>query len=84
MAAGKGKGDGSDGSWEVNKLSQAIKDLTGVLEVGIFAGLNGVDTETLRSQDAGKTVNVITGGQKPVAVYFGMQDGNVLVRTLQK
>ncbi|KAF2451217.1 ribose 5-phosphate isomerase [Karstenula rhodostoma CBS 690.94] len=78
VKAGKGKGDGSDGTWEVNKLSQAIKALTGVLEVGIFSGLNGPDAEAIRSTDG---VSAVTSGQKPVAVYFGMQDGSVEVRT---
>ncbi|KAJ4296844.1 ribose-5-phosphate isomerase rki1 [Kalmusia sp. IMI 367209] len=78
IKAGKGKGDGSDGTWEVNKLSEAIKALTGVLEVGIFSGLNGPDAEAIRSTDGVKTV---TSGQKPVAVYFGMADGSVEVRT---
>ncbi|KAH7116001.1 ribose 5-phosphate isomerase A-domain-containing protein [Dendryphion nanum] len=81
VSAGKGKGDGTDGTWEVTKLSQAIKDITGVLEVGIFAGLTGVETEKLRSNEAdNKAIKVITGGQKPVAVYFGNQDGSVEVR----
>jgi ribose 5-phosphate isomerase A len=80
ITAGVGKGDGSDGSWEVNALARAIKHLTGVLEVGIFSGLNGVQAEALRSKVEGKTVPVITGGQKPVAVYFGMQDGSVSIR----
>jgi ribose 5-phosphate isomerase A len=81
VKAGKGKGDGSDGSWEVNKLSTAIKGLTGVLEVGIFSGLNGPDAEELRSTDG---VNTVTSGQKPVAVYFGMADGSVELRTAKK
>jgi ribose 5-phosphate isomerase A len=81
IKVGKGKGDGSDGTWEVNKLSEAIKGLTGVLEVGIFSGLNGPDAEALRSTEGIKTV---TSGQKPVAVYFGMADGNVEVRTANK
>jgi ribose 5-phosphate isomerase A len=80
IVEGKGKGDGSDGTWEVDRLCQAIKRLTGVLEVGIFSGLNGIDAEGLREKAAGKSVPVITGGQKPVAVYFGMQDGSVEVR----
>lgn len=84
VSAGKGKGDGSDGTWEVNNLSKAIKHLTGVLEVGIFSGLNGLEAGALREKDAGKTVPVITGGQKPVAVYFGMQDGTVKVRNANK
>ncbi|KAF2658732.1 ribose 5-phosphate isomerase [Lophiostoma macrostomum CBS 122681] len=80
LVEGKGKGDGSDGTWEVDRLCQAIKRLTGVLEVGIFSGLNGIDAEGLREKAAGKSVPVITGGQKPVAVYFGMQDGSVQQR----
>ncbi|KAF2739027.1 ribose-5-phosphate isomerase [Polyplosphaeria fusca] len=78
MASGKGKGDGSDGTWEVTKIAQAIKELTGVLEVGIFSGLNGVDAESVRAKSGGRTV--VTGGQKPVAVYFGLQDGTVELR----
>ena len=81
VKAGKGKGDGSDGSWEVNQLSEAIKALTGVLEVGIFSGLNGPDAEAIRSTDGVRTV---TSGQKPVAVYFGMADGSVEVRTAKQ
>lgn len=77
VAAGKGKGDGSDGTWEVKRLSEAIKAVTGVLEVGIFSGLNGVDAEGVRERDA---VGAVGSGQKPVAVYFGMKDGSVEVR----
>ncbi|CAO2654801.1 Nn.00g115340.m01.CDS01 [Neocucurbitaria sp. VM-36] len=79
VAAGKGKGDGSDGTWEVNNISKAIKGLTGVLEVGIFAGLNGNDAQALRAKDGARSA--VTGGQKPIAVYFGMADGSVKVRT---
>jgi ribose 5-phosphate isomerase A len=79
--AGKGKGDGTDGTWEVNAISKAIKGLTGVLEVGIFAGLNGVDAQALRAED--KSVSAVTGGQKPIAVYFGMSDGSVKLRTAE-
>lgn len=65
-----GNGDGTDGAWEVTKLSAAIKSITGVLEVGLFAGMDGTEATA-----AGKT-----GGQKPVAVYFGMSDGSVKVK----
>ena len=78
VATDKGKGDGSDGTWEVKRLSEAIKALTGVLEVGIFSGLNGPDAERVRETDGVRTVS---SGQKPVAVYFGMKDGSVEVRT---
>lgn len=78
---GKGKGDGSDGTWEVNAISKAIKGLTGVLEVGIFSGLNGIEAQELRSKDGPQAS--VTGGQKPIAVYFGMADGSIKVRTAE-
>ncbi|KAF2143060.1 uncharacterized protein K452DRAFT_286685 [Aplosporella prunicola CBS 121167] len=63
-------GAGQNGVWEVERLSREIKRITGVLEVGIFCGDDGV-----RARARGAM-----GGQKPVACYFGMQDGSVLVR----
>jgi ribose 5-phosphate isomerase A len=74
--AGKGKGDGTDNTWEVVKLSKAIKAITGVLEVGLFCGRDGIEAEAA-GQLAGMTAK---GGQKPVAVYFGMEDGSVEIR----
>ncbi|KAJ4309416.1 ribose-5-phosphate isomerase rki1 [Neodidymelliopsis sp. IMI 364377] len=79
VEAGRGKGDGSDGTWEVNNIAKAIKSLTGVLEVGIFSGLTGDEAQALRTKDGAKAA--VGGGQVPVAVYFGMQDGSVVVRT---
>lgn len=74
LASGtKGKGDGSDGTWEVVTLSRAIKAITGVLEVGLFCGRDGI---TAQEEGTGTVI----GGQKPIAVYFGMQDGSVEVR----
>ena len=85
VKSGKGKGDGSDGTWEVNRLSEAIKNLTGVLEVGIFSGLNGIEAEAFRAnKKADEPRPVIPGGQKPVAVYFGMEDGSVEVRKAEQ
>jgi ribose 5-phosphate isomerase A len=81
VKAGKGKGDGSDGTWEVNTISRAIKGLTGVLEVGIFSGLNGIEAQEMRAKSDG--VGAVAGGQKPIAVYFGMQDGSIKVRTAE-
>ena len=74
----KGKGDGSDGTWEVEQLSKAIKAVTGVLEVGLFTGRDGVE-----AFEEGAKKGTARGGQKPVAVYFGMQDGSVEVRNRQ-
>ena len=56
--------------WDVNSLAEKIKTITGVLEVGLFHGLNGPQAMRMGGH----------GGQKPVAVYFGMQDGSVKVR----
>ena len=64
-------GNGQGGVWEVYSLSLAIKALEGVLSVGIFSGLNGVQ--------AASAANGL-GGQKPVAAYFGMADGSVVIR----
>lgn len=68
--AGGADGSGKDGKWGVEELSRRIKLITGVLEVGLFTGLTGV-----QAQEVGKL-----GGQRPVAVYFGLQDGSVKVR----
>jgi len=69
MAGAEGKGAG--GTWEVEHLARAIKDISGVLEVGIFCGPTG--PEAARAE--------VVGGQRPIACYFGMQDGSVTVRT---
>ncbi|KAJ0424892.1 ribose 5-phosphate isomerase A-domain-containing protein [Aspergillus carlsbadensis] len=69
VAAGQ-DGTGKDGIWEVEALSVAIKQIPGVLDVGIFSGLTGP-----QAQAAGGI-----GGQKPIAAYFGSSDGTVTVR----
>ena len=64
--------DGKEGRvWDVNSLAAKIKEIGGVLDVGLFHGFNGPEAAR---------VGVSGGGQKPVAVYFGMQDGSVKVR----
>jgi ribose 5-phosphate isomerase A len=69
VAAGK-DGSGKGGIWEVDTLARAIKQIAGVLEVGIFSGLTGPQAQALGG----------IGGQKPIAVYFGMPDGSISVR----
>jgi len=64
-------GSGKDGVWEVETLEKEIKLIEGVLSVGLFVGWNGIEAAA-----AGKKM----GGQKPVAAYFGMLDGEVVVR----
>jgi ribose 5-phosphate isomerase A len=63
-------GDGDDGLWEVEKLARAIKDINGVLAVGLFCGPTGPEALA-----AG-----VVGGQRPIACYFGMPDGSVTLR----
>lgn len=63
-------GSGKDGVWDVETLATRIKTINGVLEVGLFNGLNGDE-----AQAAG-----LQGGPKPVAVYFGLEDGEVSVK----
>ncbi|GAM90140.1 hypothetical protein ANO11243_081800 [Dothideomycetidae sp. 11243] len=71
LKAGK-KGDGRDGGvYDVPTLAGRIKAIAGVLEVGLFFGLNG-------EQSAAQNLQ---GGQKPVAVYFGLENGEVKMRT---
>ncbi|KKY27455.1 putative ribose 5-phosphate isomerase a [Phaeomoniella chlamydospora] len=70
VAAGK-DGSGRNGIWQVELLAQKIRGTHGVLEVGIFAGPTGPEARA-----AG-----VIGGEKPVACYFGMEDGSVTVRT---
>ena len=53
-------------------LAKEIKLIEGVLSVGIFCGENG--------QEAAKAGRKM-GGQKPIAAYFGMEDGGVVVRS---
>ncbi|WPH04429.1 ribose-5-phosphate isomerase [Acrodontium crateriforme] len=64
-------GSGKDGVWSVDALALRIKEISGVLEVGLFYGMNGDEAQAAGQQ----------GGQKPVAVYFGMEDGQVHVQT---
>jgi len=73
VAGQKGKGDGKaeKGKWEVEALAREIKLIQGVLEVGLFVGRDGVQMAA---------DGEVGGGQKPVVAYFGMEDGNVVVR----
>lgn len=69
------KGDGAKGTWEVHALGRRLKELVGVLEVGLFYGRNGMQVAAAGEEG---------GGQKPVAAYFGMEDGEVEVRTAKE
>ncbi|CAG8950766.1 hypothetical protein HYFRA_00002979 [Hymenoscyphus fraxineus] len=65
-------GDGTHGNWEVHQLGRRLKRIVGVLECGLFHGRNGAQVESAGEEG---------GGQKPVAAYFGMENGEVEVRT---
>lgn len=65
------EGKGDEGKWEVETLAREIKLIEGVLSVGLFVGENGIEAE--RSSKG-------RGGQKPIAAYFGMEDGSVVIR----
>jgi len=69
------KGDGADGSWEVHQLGRRLKRIVGVLEVGLFYGRNGGQVANAGEEG---------GGQKPVAAYFGMENGDVEVRAAKE
>jgi ribose 5-phosphate isomerase A len=67
-------GMGADGVWEISALAAALNNLPGVVETGLFYGVNGVEAEA--SAKAGKRQLA----QKPVAAYFGMDNGQVQIR----
>ncbi|KAI9826046.1 MAG: ribose-5-phosphate isomerase rki1 [Thelocarpon impressellum] len=62
--------DPSKGEWEVGALARRLKEIVGVVETGIFWGRDGA--EVAQAGEEG-------GGQKPVAAYFGLEGGEVVV-----
>lgn len=70
IAAGKTE-DRVNGVWSVDNLAAKIKQIQGVLEVGIFSGKTGPQAQATGG----------IGGQKPVAAYFGMPDGSISAKT---
>lgn len=70
-------GDGSkDGKWEIEELGRTLGKMPGVVEIGLFYGCNGDEAKAQGS--------AALGAQKPVAVYFGMEDGEVQVHRAAK
>lgn len=69
------EGKGGEGKWEVETLAQEIKLIEGVLSVGLFVGENGIQAERAAKG---------RGGQKPIAAYFGMEDGSVVIRNSEE
>ena len=62
--------DSKNGRWEVEELARSIKDINGVLAVGLFCGPTGPEARAAQ----------VIGGQRPIACYFGMADGSVETR----
>lgn len=67
----EGKQEGEEGVWTVDGLARRLIEIPGVAEHGLFYGKSGLEVES-------------GGAQKPVAAYFGMEDGSVMVQTLEK
>lgn len=61
--------DGENGIWTVDGLADRLIKIPGIVETGLFTGVNGYQIKAGHG-----------GAQKPVAAYFGMADGSVQVR----
>jgi ribose 5-phosphate isomerase A len=66
-----GAGDPAAGLWEVSKLAAELLAIPGIVEIGLFHGVNG-------DQAVGTTLE--GKAQKPVAAYFGTAEGTVDVQ----
>lgn len=64
-------GTGKDGLWEVGKLAAALLSIPGIVEIGLFHGVNG-------NQAAASSQTV--SPQKPIAAYYGKPDGSIQVQ----
>lgn len=62
---------GGPGTWQVDDLANELLRIPGIVEIGLFYGFNGTNA-------TGSKVGL---AQKPVAAYFGMEDGKVHVQT---
>ncbi|KAK5998149.1 Ribose-5-phosphate isomerase [Cladobotryum mycophilum] len=60
---------GKNGVWEVEKLGEELIKTPGIVEIGLFYGINGLHPASL-----GKA-------QKPIIAYFGTATGEVAVQT---
>ncbi|KAI9167250.1 Ribose-5-phosphate isomerase [Paramyrothecium foliicola] len=65
LASGEADGTGKAGAWEVKTLADELLRIPGIVEIGLFYGLNGVQAANLGNGSQ---------AQKPVAAYFGMAD----------
>jgi ribose 5-phosphate isomerase A len=68
------KGNGKNGTWEVHALGLKLRQTYGVVESGLFHGFNGVQAASDSELE----------GQKPVAAYFGRENGEFQVRVAKE
>ncbi|KAI9713428.1 MAG: ribose-5-phosphate isomerase rki1 [Bogoriella megaspora] len=68
-----------EGKWALLALAKAIKDIVGVLDVGLFVGENGVERDE-REARGEQAMHGVVPGQKPLVCYFGAQDGSVDIK----
>lgn len=74
-AAGITTGRDADGNWGVSALADELLRIPGIVEIGLFYGLNGVQAAALGKSGL---------AQKPVAAYFGMEDGSVQTKVAEQ
>ncbi|CAJ0540433.1 Ff.00g075480.m01.CDS01 [Fusarium sp. VM40] len=67
----EGEGRGKDGVWEVSALAEELVRTPGIVEIGLFHGFNGHESVKLGKQ---------LQAQKPIAAYFGLENGEVQVQ----
>ena len=72
LADGTDGAGGKAGTWEVKTLADELLRIPGIVEIGLFYGLNGTQAASVGGQ-----------AQKPVAAYFGLADGTVQVQNAQ-
>ncbi|ROT41903.1 ribose 5-phosphate isomerase A [Sodiomyces alkalinus F11] len=73
-SAGITTGRDAGGNWGVSALADELLRIPGIVEVGLFYGLDGAQAATLGKSGL---------AQKPVAAYFGMEDGSVQTKVVE-
>jgi ribose 5-phosphate isomerase A len=58
-------------SWFVDALADELVKLPGVVEIGLFSGMDGIQAANMQK---------VGLAQKPIAAFFGMENGEVEVR----
>ncbi|KAI9832210.1 MAG: ribose-5-phosphate isomerase rki1 [Phylliscum demangeonii] len=82
-AAAPPAGRTPQGRWQVEALASRLKQIVGVVETGLFCRRTGLELDRVAGQEpAGAAADADADAEpKPVAAYFGMENGEVQVRT---